>query len=289
MNADPGQCGAVLNYVFPSATDNCTGPVVVVRTAGQVSGTMYPIGTTLVCFRATDPSGNFRNCSFTVTILDDQVPTLTNCPSDITTSADATMCGTLVNYVSPTVADNCTVTLSRSGPASGSIFSVGDTQVQFSATDASGNVVTCSFNVHVDDTSSPTFTYCPATITATSDLGSCGAIVNYAPPEAIDNCNLVLSVPPTVSSGSFFAVGSTLVTYTATDGTNAPVVCSFIIDVIDNQDPSIVGMPINIEVPTDPASCGAVITWADPTTNDNCSEYLPPTILAENFPGGTLS
>ncbi|MBK7239039.1 MAG: HYR domain-containing protein [Flavobacteriales bacterium] len=274
LNSDADQCGAVHNYGFPAATDNCAGPIVRVRTAGLASGSLFPVGTTLVRFRATDSSGNFSICTFTVTVVDNQAPTLTDCPTDMNVSADANTCGALVTFDSPTFSDNCTVTLSQTGPVSGSVFPIGDTPVQFIATDAAGHTATCSINVHVEDTSSPTFTYCPGTITATSDIGSCGAIVNYTPPEASDNCTLVLSVPPAVSSGSFFPVGTTMVTYTASDGINPTVECSFTVEVSDNQDPAIIDMPNNIDVTTDPNGCGATVTWVEPTANDNCSAAL---------------
>ncbi|MFZ1332708.1 MAG: HYR domain-containing protein, partial [Flavobacteriales bacterium] len=288
LNSAPGQCGAIFNYGFPAATDNCAGPIVRIRTAGLASGSLFPIGTTLVRFRATDSSGNFGICTFTVTVVDNQAPTLTGCPIDMNVSADANTCGAVVTFNSPSISDNCTVTLSQTGPVSGSVFPLGDTPVQFIATDAAGLTATCSFIVHVEDTSSPTFTYCPGTITATSDPGSCGAIVNYAPPEATDNCTLIISVPPSVSSGSFFPVGTTLVTYTASDGINPTVECSFPIVVSDNQDPAIVDMPNNIDVTTDVNGCGAAVTWIEPTVNDNCSATLVVDhISGDVFPVGT--
>ena len=49
----------------------------------------------------------------------------------------------------PTVSDNCPGTVVTCIPASGSVFAVGDTTVNCTATDAANNQSSCSFNVHV--------------------------------------------------------------------------------------------------------------------------------------------
>ncbi|MDZ7848271.1 MAG: lectin-like protein [Owenweeksia sp.] len=42
----------------------------VTHTAGPVSGSAFPIGTTPITFTTTDPSGNSQNCTFNVTVTD---------------------------------------------------------------------------------------------------------------------------------------------------------------------------------------------------------------------------
>lgn len=56
-----------VNYTTPVGADNCTANTT--QTAGLPSGSSFPVGTTTNTFRVTDDSGNFAECSFTVTVL----------------------------------------------------------------------------------------------------------------------------------------------------------------------------------------------------------------------------
>jgi len=86
----------------------------------------------------------------------------------------------------------------------------------------------------LDDTA-PVLTPCPATIVQAADASlsnSClGAVVTYTAPTALDNCDpspVVTCVPP---SGSFFNVGSTMVTCTAVDDCGNESSCAFMVTV----------------------------------------------------------
>lgn len=58
--------GAVIHYPMPTATDNvCLASL----TATHESGSVFPIGTSIVKFTATDTSGNKTTASFSVTVL----------------------------------------------------------------------------------------------------------------------------------------------------------------------------------------------------------------------------
>ena len=63
---DDGICQSV-TFEQPTATDNC-GVISLVQTAGLSSGSVFPIGTNLVTFEATDAAGNASSCTFTITI-----------------------------------------------------------------------------------------------------------------------------------------------------------------------------------------------------------------------------
>ncbi|HYU98012.1 MAG TPA: choice-of-anchor Q domain-containing protein, partial [Pyrinomonadaceae bacterium] len=80
-----------------------------------------------------------------------EVPCVLSCPSDISVSNDAGLCGAVVNYTEPSGAGCGTVTCDH---PSGSFFAVGTTAV--TCTSSAGP--SCSFNVTVNDTESPTIT-----------------------------------------------------------------------------------------------------------------------------------
>ncbi|MGA9770891.1 MAG: HYR domain-containing protein [Blastocatellia bacterium] len=117
---DPNQCGAVVNYSAPTTTGSC-GTV----NCSPASGSFFPVGTTTVtCTTTSGPS-----CSFTVTVTDDQPPSIT-CPANITTSNNPNQCGAVVNYPPPTITDNCPGSFTATcNPPSGSFFPVGTTTV----------------------------------------------------------------------------------------------------------------------------------------------------------------
>ncbi|MBK8112912.1 MAG: HYR domain-containing protein [Saprospiraceae bacterium] len=144
-------------------SDNCSGPTTI-QTAGFASGATFPVGTTTNTFRVTDASGNTATCSFTVTITDNELPSIT-CPANIGQNVTSGTCGRVVTYTSPVGSDNCSgpITIQTAGFASGATFPVGTTTNTFRVTDASGNTATCSFTVTITDNELPSIT-CPANI-----------------------------------------------------------------------------------------------------------------------------
>lgn len=275
-NTDPGQCSAVVNYTTPTATDNCPGVTVA---CNPPSGTAFPKGTTTVTCTATDGS-NTTSCTFTVTVNDNQPPTLGACPSPITTNTDAGQCSAFVTYTPPTVSDNCPGAGVACNPASGSTFLKGTTTVTCTATDAAGLHATCSFTVTVNDNQSPTIS-CPANITTNTAAGQCSAVVSYTVPAPNDNCpGATASCSP--PSGSTFNKGTTTVTCTATDAVALTGTCTFTVTVVDNQAPTIGACPSPITTNTSAGQCSAVVTYTTPTSSDNC----PGQTVACNPPSG---
>jgi HYR domain len=119
----------------------------------------------------------------------------------------------VVTYIA-TASDNAPGVTLVCSPASGTAFSLGQTTVTCTATDGSGNTASKSFNVTVNDTESPVLTV-PANMTKNATSPS-GAVVTFVV-TATDNAPGVTKacVPP---SGSTFAIGTTTVNCTATDG-----------------------------------------------------------------------
>ena len=85
---------------------------------------------------------------------------------------------------------------------------------------------------------SPCTITCPANITVSNDPGVCGANVSYPMPTIDGSCGVVTSSHP---SGSFFPVGTTTVTLTATRADATTQSCTFTITVNDTEGPAITG------------------------------------------------
>ncbi|MBZ4417770.1 ELWxxDGT repeat protein [Myxococcus sp. RHSTA-1-4] len=137
--------GATVSYPPATATDSDPSPTVVYSHA---SGAVFALGATEVSVTATDDAGNAATCSFTVSVRDTVAPSL-ECPT--ARSAVATSeAGVAVTWpeamASDAVSTAVTVTYA---PANGSMFSVGTTEVTATATDASGNHRSCTFEVRV--------------------------------------------------------------------------------------------------------------------------------------------
>jgi HYR domain len=167
MNAVSGQCGTVVSYTTPTATDNCDpNPAV---TCAPASGSTFPAGTTTVTCTAMDTSGNKAPCSFTVAVTDNTPPAIT-CLANITAKTATINNPCVAVSFAPAASDNCPGVTTVCIPPSTSCFPVGTTTVTCTATDASNNTATCSFtvsvfNVCLQDDSNPGTVFLGNTIT----------------------------------------------------------------------------------------------------------------------------
>jgi hypothetical protein len=171
---------------------------------------------------------------------------------------------------------------------SGTSFDVGSTTVTATATDDETNTATCTFSVTVNDTENPTAN-CPGTQTVGNDAGQCGANVFFSLPNPTDNCPGATSAA-SPASGSFFNVGTTQVTVTATDAAGNTDQCTFDVVVNDTQNPTIT-CPGTQTRNNDFAQCGAIVTFDDIDGTDNCGD-TPLTLSHPSgsfFPIGTTS
>nr|WP_290427025.1 HYR domain-containing protein [Algoriphagus limi] len=287
IDNDLNTCRALVSWTEPNAADNCG---IESFAADQVNGSTFPVGTTTVTYTATDTHGNTETASFTVTVNDNEKPTITNVPSDIIIDNDLNTCGAVVTWTEPQAADNCGIESFAADQANGSTFPVGTTTVTYTATDIHGNIETASFTVTVNDSEKPVITNVPSDIIIDNDLNTCGAVVSWTEPNAADNCGIESFAADQVN-GSTFPVGTTTVTYTATDTHGNTETASFTVTVNDSEKPVITGMPENIEISNDAGLCGAVATWTAPSAADNCeiasltSDYAS----GDLFPVGTTT
>jgi uncharacterized repeat protein (TIGR01451 family) len=158
---DLGQCWAtgVSLGVPVAAQDNC-GLLTVTNDAPAA----FPVGTTLVTWRAVDFSGNTTSAPQTVTVGDGEAPTLI-APAAVATNSDSAQnFATGVRLGLPQATnDNCgLLTVTNDAP---SVFPLGTTVVTWTAMDLSGNVTTGSQSVTV------TYYETPTLISAVLDAG----------------------------------------------------------------------------------------------------------------------
>ncbi|MEI6714269.1 MAG: HYR domain-containing protein [Verrucomicrobiota bacterium] len=119
------------------------------------SGSVFPVGTTIVSYSARDAAGNSSVATFTVTVtpVNDTTPPVLKLPANVTAfpgGLPTSAIGAIVTYSSATATDNLTasptITYSK---ASGSVFPVGVTTVTVTATDDAKNKATGTFTVTV--------------------------------------------------------------------------------------------------------------------------------------------
>ncbi len=113
----PGQCSNFANFSLPLAEDNCGIGITVTQTddTGLTSGDLFPVGTTILEFTATDAAGNTSVCTRKVIIndIEDPTPVLGDgCPIDQVVDVSAGECGAFVSNIEPRFQDNCAENLS---------------------------------------------------------------------------------------------------------------------------------------------------------------------------------
>jgi hypothetical protein len=218
--------GAMVAFGTPTATD--AGNVTVGCDA--TSGSVFPIGTTTVTCTATDDVGLSAQDQFLIIVADTTPPVITDAP-DVSFEADTTG-GAVVTFTAPSATDfgdaiavECKAFEPQVTVVSGDFFPIGVTTVTCTATDASGNSSSDTFDVTVTDTKPPALTV-PDDITVIF-----GATVTYEA-SATDIADSDVDVSCSPPSGTVFPIGTTKVTCTATDDAGLTDSGSFSVNVV---------------------------------------------------------
>jgi hypothetical protein len=235
---------AVANWIAPAASDNCSNPSVF---SNYTSGSNFPIGSTTVTYTAIDGQNNSSTCSFNVVVSltsntcanDVTPPVFQTCPQDVRLTT--ALYSAVANWTTPTVTDDCTASpILTSNYANNMTFPVGTTAIIYAATDDKNNRSTCGFNVIItrstgnnacaSDVTAPVLRNCPTnfqlTTTGTTAIGT------WTAPTATDNCTASPTISSNFASGQSFPIGSTSVTYAATDAKGNRATCSFAVSVV---------------------------------------------------------
>jgi len=268
VSNDAGLCGATVTYTEPVFEDNVDGTGLSgTLTAGLASGSFFSTGVTTVTYEYYDVAGNGpATCSFTVTVSDNENPTIT-APADVTVSSDGGSCeATGVALGTPVTNDNCSVA-SVVNNSTGT-YVLGSNIVTWTVTDGSGNQATVTQTVIVEDNELPTIT-APANVTVNIDAGFCVATgVVLGTPVTADNCSISSLVNDAPGS---FPIGVTTVTWTVTDGSLNTASVTQTVTVVDNVNPTITA-PADVIADTDADLCTASgVVLGTPVSGDNCT------------------
>ncbi|MDX1407404.1 MAG: HYR domain-containing protein, partial [Saprospiraceae bacterium] len=271
---DVDVCGATVNWFDPIAVDNCDDTLAVVQTGGLPSGSVFPVGTTLVTYEATDDDGNATTCTFVVVVDDCQNPNAICADAQIYLDENG-MATIDIAAIDGGSYDNCAIdTITASIP----VFTcddVGTTNVTMVVFDLSGNADSCVAEINVLDTLPPMFT-CPADMTVTGCSGTIPDLVSGL--TGTDNCGddgifFTQDPLPNVTFGPN-ANDTIEVIITATDVNGNTATCGVTLTIVDNEDPVFVNCPDTIAVNTDPGVCGALVNWFLPVAVDNCDDTM---------------
>ena len=264
----------------PTVSDNC-GVASVTNNAPET----YPLGTTTVTWTVTDNSGNTATATQTVTVTDTELPTIT-APAALNISTRENACDAVdVALGQATVSDNCGIaSVTNDAPET---YPFGTTTVTWTVTDNNGNVSTATQTVTVVDEQDP-LVNAPAdvTIQIAPDADSATG-VSLGGAQASDNCG-VASV--TNNAPTTFPIGTTVVTWTATDNSGNTATATQNVTVTREVLPTITA-PAAINVDTDAGDCFA--TLADLGTPSVTGEDIPADGISndapETFPVGTTT
>ena len=258
--------GAVVSY-STSAGDVLSGPGSITPSCSQASGSTFPLGDTTVSCSATDVAGNTQTKTFTVKVGDTVGPVFSNVPSIDAVEGD-TLGGRIVTWTDPTATDAVSGTRDVTcTPSSGTLFPVGTTPVECSATDAAGNTNTGSFDVIVSDTTAPVLVIPESLVVEATS--SAGAEVNYdASADDLVDGEITPSCSP--ASGALVALGDHDIGCDATDQAGNKAVGSFVASVVDTTEPVFETMsPVEPFEATGPD--GAEISYTAPVATDAVS------------------
>lgn len=247
-----GDClGSFEDLAVLNVTDDCSTPVTITyevtgaTTAsgeGDASDIQFEVGVSTITYIATDCGGNTDECSFDVTVIDDEKPQIT-CNDDITLATDEGICQATLKY-EIAAEDNCDATGESltfnllNGPDSLELADVGSYEVEWEVVDAQDLRDTCTFNITVEDQEAPVIT-CPENEIVQMDTLMCTRVYEYELPTATDNCtaeeDMTITLIDGLESGEEFPIGVTTITYEAEDEAGNRDTCSFEIEMLEFQ------------------------------------------------------
>ena len=253
-------CNVLPGIVAPTVFDSCDPNVVLVPSFELIAGECVNERTEVYKWTATDRCGNTSERVLTFIFQDNEAPTLSSTPGNITVSCNAIPEAAIV-----TASDNCDTSVPvqfTQTIGSGCPYTI---TRKWTAVDDCNNLVEHIQLITVIDTVAPTLIGVPGNITL-----ECGAPIPTATVTATDNCNAVLAVVPSQTVQELECETIITRTWTAIDPCGNPTSASQTITITDTTDPEIEEAPqaeIWIE-------CNQPLPTAEVIFSDICDESL---------------
>jgi len=194
VNTLPGAPTAVAIWDDATAITNCSlGGLEVGQSSGDPSGSAFPIGSSLIAYKAKDACDNSATCTFNVVVNATPVDITIDCPANISVLADTGGTGATVSWATPTGSTDCYLNglavTQTAGDPSGSFFLVGTHTISYQAMDACSAMANCSFEITVTSTTGTISLECPDNINVVLPLGQTSTTINWPSPLASTTCN----------------------------------------------------------------------------------------------------
>ncbi|MCK5700275.1 MAG: HYR domain-containing protein, partial [Cyclobacteriaceae bacterium] len=143
--APDNNCELAVNWTPPTITDE--GGLQSIS-SNHNPGDVFQIGTNTVTYLAQDSAGNTNEKSFNITVIDNTPPVFLSCPGNYKIeSIDSEAKTSIISWDIPEVEDACSDISLSSNYNPGDVFDFGITTVVYTATDQSGNIAHCSFDI----------------------------------------------------------------------------------------------------------------------------------------------
>jgi 4-hydroxy-3-methylbut-2-enyl diphosphate reductase IspH len=218
---------------------------------------VFPLGSTLIAWTATDNHGNITTAYQTITVMDTTSPIIIS-PQDITSEVtDPTM-----NYIELgelVASDSVGIeSIINDKPIT---FQFGSTTVTWTVTDTLGNISQATQVVTLVDTTLPEI-FAPTDIVAEA-TGLSSTMIELGEATAYDVMG-ISSV--TEHTSNFFVLGETTITWTATDTSGNSASATQTITIVDTTSPSITA-PGSITMEATSANSNIVIL-GNPVSSD---------------------
>ena len=242
------------------AGSNNNGSFNISGSALRTSSSLTP-GTYGVRINTNDGTDDFSK-AFNITVVDNVDPVITVCASIPSNQfANGSCQGVAPNLTgSVTATDSSGTPTITQSPAPGATLGLGTTTIVLTATDGSGNTATCSVNQTVVDNTDPVITVCASTPSdITSNSSGQATVPNLVGNvTATDNCTASPTLTQSPVAGTTISIGTTTITFTATDGSGNTDTCSVVQTVTDGVMPTV----NNVLVPANGSySAGQALTF----------------------------
>jgi hypothetical protein len=271
-----------------SGSDDCGAYTFTQNPTAGTQITLNDGETSTVVITASNSSGKTTSCDVVLTAEDATSPSFT-CPQAQDVNLNAS-CELIVPDLITTLtgSDNCgTVTFTQS-PMAGTALPSGHNQthdVIITANDGNGNTSTCTVTLTGKDVTPPVITTCPTVVTIENKPGRCYAEFNLSSPSSLfgdlafeDNCSgayvgSILTMwnwqDPFNPLINRFNVGDHNITVTVKDKAGNTASCTYIIRIIDSENPTALCKPATVTLDADGNGTLAV-SDINNGSKDNC-------------------